>query len=163
MSSFSPNEWITLLLSITALIISVVLTISQILLARTANRLPIGIDFLREFRSKDFKKDFKLAKDILTETKSYSSLSEEDKYTINSVAHFYDNLGLLIYSETIKKSFILPFLGQNVITSWNIFRDYILEQRKERSNPNYQSYFEYLAKISTKDSDGDIRKKLGLQ
>jgi hypothetical protein len=159
----TPNEQITLVISALALIISVIFAIVQYGLTRSANKLPVGIDLMREFRSKCFKDESQRAFLVLTSSEDYSSLDVNDIRAVNYVSHFYDNLGLLVFEGAVEKSFILSFMGGTIISTWNDMKSFIEYQRVNKCEPDYQAYFEYLAKESEKYSNTNIRQKLGLK
>lgn len=159
----TTNDWITLIISICALVSTIALTITQIRISKAANSLPVGIDLLREFRDIEFKKKANSAYDTLARTIDYSKLSYEQTLNIDYISHFYDSLGILVQKGIISKRLITSFMGENVSYAWGKINPYINYQRQKRNNNNYQIAFEYLADISSKNRNLNTRKKMGLK
>jgi hypothetical protein len=159
----NTNEWITMILAIAALISTIILTVSQIKIAKASNSLPVGIDLLREYRETEFKNKASKTYVLLKSVTYFKNLTPEQISSIDYISHFYDNLGLLVHKNIISKDLILSFMGGNIQYAWHVFEDYIQFQRRQRSNNDYQSFFEFLNKESESNSETNIRKKLGLK
>ncbi|WP_329134933.1 hypothetical protein OG552_20310 [Streptomyces sp. NBC_01476] len=141
-----------LVLSIVAVVVSVVVSLRQITLARHSNALPVVIDLFREHRS-----------DHLTTARAFvyrelpaydlsqglDALPEEKQRLVRDLAWFYDNLGALVAHNLVDVEPVSGYLGGSVILIWEKMEPLVRGERVKRDPANqdpirWQVYFENL-------------------
>jgi len=128
------------------------------------NSIPALIDYLREWRKEggviesyyfivnNFSED-----DVANESQlTLSTIKDEiRKKHAKNVSHYFDNLGLLVYSGAIEEKYLVSFVGVNAQKSWDILKNFIIAQRRlNKDEPfgdrHYQRHFEYFALLHRK-------------
>ncbi|MFW9990781.1 MAG: DUF4760 domain-containing protein [Candidatus Odinarchaeota archaeon] len=148
----SEIEVISLVLSGLSFIVAFVALIVSIWLSKEQNKIsssmPLVVDMFKEFRSKEFKKS---AEYILTELESATKpekgvheLDNEPKSHIETVSHFFNNIGLLVEKNLVDEDLVIDYLGGSAEEHWVILEPYIKKQRDLNKKPNYQRQFEWL-------------------
>ena len=150
----------------TIAIFIVSLTIIQIILnesALKANKIKFTVDFLNEWREKEFKDSQrfvlttikeKLLNDKCFVHKGFSNLEGDEKEHVLAVSYFLDYLGNLLAAGALHEKLLLTMLAQPIINHWETLRPLLYQERKMR-NPmltkdntlykeNYQGGFENL-------------------
>ncbi|RZK35993.1 MAG: hypothetical protein EOO61_11070 [Hymenobacter sp.] len=139
------------------------------------NSIPVLIDYLREWRKENGVIE---SYRFITNNFNLEDRQNDEKLTLNeikdaskrkhaiNVSHYFDNLGLLIYSGVLQEKHLVSFVGVNAQKSWEMLRTYIISQRKlNQSDPlgdrYYQIHFEYFASLyrgSIKSLDEELEK-----
>jgi len=156
----------SLILSITALIISFLVALRQMQIAQQANTLAAVISLFREYRSHDFKEKIAYIHNSLK--KNYKaeegiwSMPEEDREKVLSVCHLCDTLGALVAHNIINENLVISYIGDSINGLWSSLEDYIVNEREIR-NSAYQQFFEHLVKRIREKPPSQIRRKLKLK
>ncbi|MCX4976245.1 hypothetical protein [Streptomyces sp. NBC_00620] len=141
-----------LVLSITAVVVSVLVSIRQLTLARHSNTLPVVIDLFREHRGDDLTdaRAFVYRElDTFDLSQGLSGLPEDKQNLVRDLAWFYDNVGALVTHSVVDVEPVSGYLGGSVILMWEKMEPLIQAERARR-NPSlensqrWQVYFENL-------------------
>jgi hypothetical protein len=140
-----------IIISIVAVMTSVILGWRALNLARHSNTMPVLIDLFREHRSERLAAArhfvyWDLPKcDLST---GMAGLPEEKKSLCRELAWFYDNLGTLVAHGVIDLEPVSGYLGQSVLIYWEKMQPLIQTERKKRQGgydqERWQIYFENL-------------------
>src|SRR4030042_1540200 len=137
----------SIIVSITALIVSLIVAIKQIGIATQQNSLPVIVTMFQEWCTKEHREHREYIINKLTTENSaevgYQNLTPEAKNHVLTVSHFIDNLAVLVSNNIINEKLVISFLGESILTIWNILEPYIETERKVRGR-DYQEYFEDL-------------------
>ncbi|TYK51439.1 DUF4760 domain-containing protein [Actinomadura decatromicini] len=138
----------TLTISITALVVSLVLTLRQIRLASGGNHLPVVLDAFRETRSPAW---FEAQKYVLNELTAehtpdygYRGLPERARAHAGAVGLFFDDLGKLVAHDVIDQSLVIGAYGTGIVRLWDVLAPYVYTERREYGF-HFWIYFEDLA------------------
>jgi hypothetical protein len=139
------------IISIVAVMTSVILGWRALTLARHSNTMPVLIDLFREHRS-DRLADarhfvyFDLSKCDLS--LGMDGLPDDKKALVRELAWFYDNLGTLVAHGVIDIEPVSGYLGQSVLLYWEKMQPLVQAERKKRQSQydpeRWQIYFENL-------------------
>lgn len=157
----SMKDYIPIVISILALAISYLLYFLTKQMTLKTNAIPVIIDMFREWRTEKIGviasftviKKFSQEEIDNCEKITFDQIPDiEKRYHAVRVSHYFDNLGLLVYSGVLEPKHVISFVGSSAYKSWNILKTYIAaerELRKKRKNddPHYQRHFEYFAAL----------------
>jgi len=160
---------ISLVLSLVALASSIFFGTWQLRLSRHANSVPVLIGMLQEWRSPEFAmhRDF-VANQLPEPPVALTSLTEPALTHARSVAHFFDNLGVLVRHNVIDEAVVLSYLGRAVLFYWGRLEPFIEVENTSRGGglleegERYQSFFHYLALRAGNGRATELRKRLAL-
>ncbi len=143
--------------------ISLAISLIQVRISKKSNMLPIIIEMINEFRSKEFKKNqrYILCDLDCLQGKGYRDLSEEEREHVLPVSYFFDHLGTLVLEKMIGKRFILTFMARSLLETWYKLSPLIYIEREKywkTRNYKFQYGFEYLS-VLAKDYLTRIEKK----
>lgn len=139
------------IISILAVMTSVILGWKALTLARHSNTMPVLIDLFREHRSERLGDArhfvyFDLPKCDLS--RGMDGLPDDKKSLVRELAWFYDNLGTLVTHGVIDIEPVSGYLGQSVLVYWERMQSLIQAERKKRQGQydqeRWQIYFENL-------------------
>lgn len=139
------------IISIIALMTSVILGWRALMLARHSNTMPVLIDLFREHRSERLADArhfvyFDLPKCDLS--LGMDGLPDDKKALVRDLAWFYDNLGTLVAHGVIDIEPVSGYLGQSVLLYWEKMQPLVQAERKKRRDSydpeRWQIYFENL-------------------
>jgi hypothetical protein len=153
----SAANLIALLLSITALAVSVVFARRQANISHGSNFLNLLSSSFANLRSPEFISSQQyVARNMDQHDPSlgYSGLPEEVRIKILTVSHFYNDLGRLIVHKGIDESIALSSFGEGLFNSWTILQPFI-ESERIQSPTRFMLYFEHLATL-IRDQGGPL-------
>ena len=141
-----------LVLSITAVVVSVLVSVRQLTLARHSNTLPVLIDLFREHRSDNLTKARVFVFNDLETfdlSQGLGCLPEDEQTLVRDLAWFYDNVGALVTHNVVDLEPVSGYLGGSVILIWEKMEPLIQAERARRNlsahDPQrWQVYFENL-------------------
>lgn len=152
------------IISIIAVVATVILGWRTLILTRHSNTMPVLIDLFREHRSERLAAarqfvyfdlpgcDLSLGMD---------GLPEEKKGLVRDLAWYYDNLGTLVAHGVIDIAPVSGYLGQSVLLNWEIMQPLIQAERKKRQDSydpeRWQIYFENLYQLIREQSPEKAR------
>jgi len=138
----------TTVISLTALVISILLTRRQLRLVSGGNHLPVVLDAFKETRSAVW---FEAQEYVLSElAKEHESdcghrgLPEPARIRVNTIGLFYDDLGKLVAHGMIDQSLVIGAYGTNIVRLWDALAPYVYTERREHGL-HFWIYFEDLA------------------
>jgi hypothetical protein len=138
----------TLAISLTALVISMLLTLRQIRVANGGNHLPVVIDAFKETRSAAW---FQAQEYVLTTLAKehqpdcgHRGLPEQARTHATTIGLFYDDLGKLVAHDMIDQSLVIGSYGTNIVRLWDALAPYVYTERQEH-RLHFWIYFEDLA------------------
>jgi len=126
---------ISIVLSLIAVIASVILALRQSTLQEHSNVLAT-VELFNEWRSQEFKASYGFLLSELAKSYPPSSgydLLEAVKSHVIRVSHYLDYVGLLVYYRAIRQDLVLGFIGGSITNCWNILSPYIYVERERRS------------------------------
>jgi hypothetical protein len=131
--------WVALGVSVVAAVVA----LWQAYIARKALQMPVLVDMLHEFRSRDFKR---AQRRVYTELRvpvpenGFDGLDRGLRADVLYVSHFYDNVGLLVEASSVDEKLVIRFLGTSAVWSWEALAPFISRQ-SEISGTQYQQCF----------------------
>jgi len=157
----NPTSYVPLLqptITGLALLLSIVTLFYTVRLNRKTNSTASLIDFAREWRKEGGIRDsyIWIKKNNLRENKENLAMSqlEPDKLRhAQNVSHYFDNLGVLLYCDIVRKYPLLSFVGGAAMSSWEMLGSYIENERILRAKEvtgdcHYQRHFQYVAALN---------------
>jgi len=139
------------IISIVAVMTSVILGWRALTLTRHSNTMPVLIDLFREHRSERLANARQFVYFDLPEcdlSLGMDGLPDNKKGLVRDLAWFYDNLGTLVAHGVIDIEPVSGYLGQSVLLNWERMRQLIQVERKKRQDSydpeRWQIYFENL-------------------
>jgi hypothetical protein len=149
-----------------ALVVSVVLTVRQIRLARGGNHLPV---IMGEFKASRGEKWLPAYEYVMTELAAAHSpecgwrgLPPAARAHVDTVGIFFDDLGKQVAHGMIDQDVVIGSYGMPVVYLWDVLAPYVYEERRARF-PNFWSYFEDLAARTAERPPEIVYRKLGLR
>ncbi len=126
-------------LSVVVSVSSATVAVQPLRLARRSASLPVLVGLLAEYRSSTFKDDERWVRDELRQ-RTFPELTPEEQGRAAAVAHFYDNVGLLVATRVAEEEPLLAFLGE---AAGKRFRELwpLIDEVRQRQG-DYQQYFE---------------------
>jgi hypothetical protein len=155
-------------LSIVAIVVSLLNGLRQLRLSRHANSLRVLVDLFKEHREERLARARQF---VYTELASYkldaglSSLPEEERILVRDLAWFYDNLGALVFHRIVDLGPIAGYLGGSVIAVWEKMKPIVDVERDRKQaagmpDPGWQEYFEMLYHMVNKSPDFTARARI---
>lgn len=153
---------VSLVISVVAIVVSLLNSARQWRLSRHANSLRVLVDLFKEHR------DHRLARArqfIFTELSKYnldeglSCLPEEQQLLVRDLAWYYDNLGALVVHKIVDLEPIVGYLGGSIVVTWERFKPIVEAERRRRresglvDHDRWQAYFEHLYNMIEKSPD----------
>jgi hypothetical protein len=139
----------SLLASLLALGVSAYLVIRQSALMRHANEVPLLMEAFKEYRSAEFQRNEYYVVHRLRQAHDpslgFTGLPEEARIAAQALLAFFNVLGTLVVFDMADEAMIVPFFGFRVKTAWAALEPYIVEERKNRDDDFFASFFEDLA------------------
>jgi hypothetical protein len=153
--------------SVVALVVSGLLARRQSTMMRHGNELPVLVDLLQEFRSRDFQaaEDYVLNK-LATENDPLSGTTElpdAPRMAVNYVASFFTALGALAHYQMVDEEIVVAHFGFRARRAWNALEKYIDQERQIRNDPFYARPFEHLVHLVQQGWPPDARYHLKLK
>jgi hypothetical protein len=126
--------------------------------ADKANRIPVLLDFLREYRSLLDARRYVYRSLKHGPENGVRELPSEDADAVEQVIHYLDHLGFAVHNEVITAEDLRGYMGGSVVGMWDELREYIEEERKQRTREGdnqYAGHFERLARRLREPADSD--------
>ncbi|MEO6700293.1 MAG: hypothetical protein ABI140_08170 [Jatrophihabitantaceae bacterium] len=139
------------LLSLVAIVVSVLVARSQSQLARREQLLPVVSEILREAVAPEFRanRNFivdQLAVDHPQHFDGMRGLPPDASNRARHVMSYMNNVGLLVANESISAQLVSSVMGGSVVNVWAAVAPYVYAERVLRGDdPNYYGYLEHLA------------------
>jgi len=124
----STDSW-NIVIAALAIINSIALFYFTKLFAKRTNSIPAMIDYLGEWRKPG---GIKESYYFIIHNFSDADIQNDKKFTLGTipdyikrnhareVSHYFDNLGLLIYSGVLDEEYLISFVGGNACEAWRI-------------------------------------------
>lgn len=138
----------TLAISLTALVISILLTLRQIRVASGGIHLPVVLQAFNHSRSAAW---FEAQEYVLTTLaqehpadSGWRDLPEQARTYANTIGLFYDDLGKLVAHGVIDQSMVIGSYGTNIVRLWDALAPFVYTERRKHGL-HFWIYFEDLA------------------
>ncbi|GGS29055.1 DUF4760 domain-containing protein [Actinokineospora fastidiosa] len=155
-----------LAISLTALVISLLLTLRQIRLASGKIHLPVILESFKETRDARW---FEAQEYVLTEltkehepTCGHRGLPEQARAHVDTIGLFFDDLGKLIAHGMIDQSLVIGGYGLNIVRLWDAISPYVYTERRAHGL-HFWVYFEDLAARTAATHPEVVYTKLGMR
>lgn len=158
----------SVILSLAAIVVSVIVAISQQAVARRERLLPF-IEMLDEFHTPEFKALLayvtnNLATDLPQPSIGYRPLDVETRRKLRPLTSYFNEVGVLVANKAIPAELVSGMMGGSIAESWSVLAPYIYARRLDRGNdPNYYAYYEHLAACIRELGPQRLESKLGLK
>jgi hypothetical protein len=153
--------------SIVALVVSGLLARQQSTMMRHGNELPVLVDLLQEFRSRDFQEaEHYVLNRLAAETDPSSGSTElpvDPRLAVNYVASFFTSLGALVCHRMVDEEIVVAQFGFRARRAWCVLEKYVDRERQIRHDPFYARPFEHLARLVQEGWPPDTRYHLKLK
>ncbi|WP_433075006.1 DUF4760 domain-containing protein [Dactylosporangium sp. CA-052675] len=156
----------TLAISLTALVISMLLTLRQLRVASGGNHLPVVLNAFRETRDAAW---FEAEEYVLTDLAGEHAyrgglrgLPEPARTHANTIGLFYDDLGKLVAHGMIEQSLVIGAYGTNIVRLWDALAPYVYAERRNHGL-HFWIYFEDLAARTAARHPETVYAALGLR
>jgi hypothetical protein len=137
--------------SVLALVVSGLLARRQSTMMRHGNELPVLVDLLQEFRSREFQTaEHYVLNKLATEHDPWSgttTLPDDPRHAVNYVASFFTSLGTLVSHSMVDEDMVVAQFGFRAHRAWNVLVTYIDRERQLRDDPFYAKPFEHLVHL----------------
>ncbi|RBQ15584.1 hypothetical protein DP939_35005 [Spongiactinospora rosea] len=157
----------TLAVSLTALAISVFLTLRQIRLASGGLHLPVVLETFLHSRNPAW---FKAQEYVLTmlaheyqAERGWRGLPEQARAQVNTIGLFYDDLGKLVAHGMIDQRLVIGSYGTNIVRLWDALAPYVYTERHNHAPLHFWIYFEDLAARTAATPPETVYAGLGLR
>lgn len=129
-----------------ALIFSLLFALQQIRVMRQANQMPIFIDMIKEFRSKEFQQ----AEQYILHRLRYESpadsgvlrLKDEARLAATVIQSFFGVLADLVMRGIISEEAAVSTLGFRASNLWTELQPFIVAERRIRGDDDFACYYE---------------------
>lgn len=143
---------VALVLSIVAVLVSVLFSYRRETLARHSNTLPVLVNFFSDHRSDRLAEAREFVYKDLSQydlSQGLAALPEDKQRLVRELAWFYDNLGAMVAHNVVEVGPVSGYLGVSVILSWEKLEPLVQAERAARTpsgiDPErWQAYFENL-------------------
>ncbi len=117
-----------------ALAVSLIFAMRQTRIMRQSNQVPLFVDLIQEFRSKDFQRAeqyvlCKLRKENSPE-KGVLGLQDEARFASTTIQSFFGVLGHLVMDDIISEASTVSTLGYRANRLWTELAPFIAGERK---------------------------------
>jgi hypothetical protein len=134
--------------SFSALVFSLFFAVQQIRVMRQTNQMPIFIDMIREFRSKEFQQAEQYVLHRLKYENSPDSgmlkLQDEARLAATTIQSFFGVLADLVMRGIISEEAAISTLGFRASKLWTELEPFIVTERKIRGDNDFACYYEDL-------------------
>jgi hypothetical protein len=134
--------------SFCAVVFSLFFAAQQIRVMRQTNQMPIFIDMIREFRSKEFQQAEHYVLHRLKYENSPDSgilkLQDEARIAATTVHSFFGVLADLVMRDIISEEAAVSTLGFRASNLWDALEPFIVAERKLRGDNDFACYYEDL-------------------
>jgi hypothetical protein len=140
---------LSLVLSLFALTISVLLAIQQLRIMRQSNLLPVVAELFHKMSSRELAEHLHYINTTLRlecdSQSGYSNLSEPAGTHVRSISFFYDRLGMLVAHRVVNERFAISAFGTHCDRTWRLLEPFVYGERRLRGrSTGFQVYFEDL-------------------
>jgi hypothetical protein len=145
MSGSSVLNVLAVVAAFAALTVSIIFAARQTRLMRQTNQMPIFVEMLQEFRSREFQKAERYIADDLgsqPSNKGVLGLSEKASWAITKMQSFFGTLGSLIIYDVIGEAEAVSTLGYRADRLWKKVEPYIEQERLLRGDDDYAKFWE---------------------
>ncbi|MET9894453.1 hypothetical protein ABZZ47_30405 [Streptomyces sp. NPDC006465] len=145
-----------LIVSITALMATVVVSLRHLTLARHANTLPAVVGLFQEHRGAELARARHIVVNELADrdlSEGLGAVPEEHRQLVLDLCWFYDNIGALVAHGVVPLAPVSGYLGGSVVETWKIVRPMALAEREKRRRlgfrdpERWQAYYENLYRL----------------
>lgn len=153
----------SLVISAIALILSFLISWKRMQISQFSLNLPIALDMINQYRSKDFKEHINYIRDKLGTFNvegGYRGLPEDAREHATIVSNWFNHIGSLIIHKFIDDKFIISYIGENISEMWKKLAPFIKAERELRNFEAYQIHFQDLVNRVQKTPPTKIRKKM---
>ncbi|GGM14894.1 hypothetical protein GCM10010129_68880 [Streptomyces fumigatiscleroticus] len=151
----------TLLLSVTAIGVTLVLTRRQIRLMNNSNQLPLVLDLFKEWRSAEFIHGEERLWAFLASGEGaengISGLPQHVRDDVYRVCGFYQMLAYLVAFRVVEEDLVFLATHYRLLRTWETVRPYAVTERRLRGDAySYLNFFEDLALLTRTKSSQDV-------
>jgi hypothetical protein len=141
----------TLLISVTAFVVSVWVNARQIRLAEGGNQLPVVLEAFRESRGPAWLPAEEYVLGELAQAHSpehgHRGLPAEVRAHTATIGLFYDDLGKLVAHGVVAKELVIGAYGTTVVRVWDELAPFVYAERRLYGS-HFWIYFEHLAALT---------------
>jgi hypothetical protein len=157
-----------LVVSITALTVTLLTSLRQLALARHANTLPAVVGLFQEHRGAELARARHIVVNELAGrdlSDGLAAVPEEHRQHVLNLCWFYDNIGALVAHGVVPLAPVSGYLGGSVIETWKIVRPMALAEREKRRQlqfrdpERWQAYYENLYHLVVSTPPHEARAK----
>ncbi|HEU5157152.1 MAG TPA: hypothetical protein VFU43_09155 [Streptosporangiaceae bacterium] len=142
------NNLIALAISLTALVVSVFMTLRQLRLASGGNHLPVVLDAFKESRSPEwFEAHEYILKNLAEEHApdcGWRGLPASARTQVSAIGLFFDDLGKLVAHGMIDERLVIGSYGTMIVRLWDALAPYVYAER-QAYGLHFWIYYEDLA------------------
>jgi hypothetical protein len=155
-----------LAISLTALVISILLTLRQIRVASGGVHLPVVLQAFNHSRSPEW---FEAQEYVLTSLAhehqadhGWRGLPDQARTHANTIGLFYDDLGKLVAHGMVDQRLVIGSYGTNIVGLWDALAPYVYTERRKHAL-HFWIYFEDLAARTASTHPETVYADLRLQ
>jgi hypothetical protein len=159
-------EQVALAISVAAVILSCLLGIRTLTLARQANAMPMLVDLFTEHRGARLSEARRFVYRYLSSadvTNGLDSLPDEARELVRELGCFYDNMGALVAHGIVDVDAVSGYLGGAIVPVWEAMMPLVEAERARRTvhyDPSrWQAYFENLYLLVKNQPPDQARKR----
>jgi hypothetical protein len=145
-NSSSVLNTIAVAVAFGALAVSLFFAVRQTRVMRQANQMPIFIDMIREFRSREFQQaEHFILHRLRNENspdKGVLKLPDEARFAVITVQSFFGVLANLVVDGIISEASAVSTLGFRANKIWIELEPFVVGERKIRGDNDFALYFE---------------------
>jgi hypothetical protein len=153
MDSSSVLNIIAVVVAFGALTVSLIFAMTQTRIMRQTNQMPIFIDLIREFRSKEFQQMEHYVLNKLTQEnpeKGVLGLPDQARFAASTIVSFFGVLANLIIEGIISEASAVSTLGFRANNLWTKLEPFIVGERNIRGDDDSARYFEdFVCRVRT--------------
>lgn len=157
-----------MMISLVALVVSVLLTLRQIRLSNGGNHLPVILEAFKLAHDPDstyLHAEKYLLNDLAREHSPDRGITElpatARSYAL-TIGMFFDDLGKVVAHGIVHQDIVVGSFGSGIIRMWDALAPYVYRQRLTHAN-NFWIYFEDLAVRASARPSADVYVALGLR
>jgi hypothetical protein len=154
----------SLIASLVAVAISVIVSARQSRLAWSGNHIPLVVEVFGEFRSGQMHRNEqrileRLSSGSIPEDVPFSAMPDEIQDSLYSVCHYYQMVAYLVFFGVLDRQMAYLALHFRVITMWRVIEPHVYAERTVRGDPySFLNAFELLADFCRNESSADMFK-----
>jgi hypothetical protein len=153
MDSMSLLNIVTVTVAFSALIVSLIFAMTQTRIMRQTNQMPIFIDLIREFRSKEFQQAEQYVLGKLPRESPENGilkLPDQARFAATTVQSFFGVLANLIIEDIISEASAVSTLGFRANILWIKMEQFIIAERGMRGDNDFARYLEdFVCRVRT--------------